>query len=208
VTDANVGAGHADAVDTCRKVALRLRCAMDGRASCEQGCSLCKRLTKTIKGHPISRIDEVLSRRFAVRPRISNRMKNIQVINGALNCTFSLFQATDEEFALLFPGPQQDIQYVEDLVHLAEQSEINSALCRIWERPIRKSEAQGIHGTLFYQLERYKKWYREKREDAIEPSAINSAQTPPVRRPLKKTRFVIGVTGTLKPIRTIAFPTP
>ena len=68
VTDANVGAGHADAVDTCRKVALRLRCAMNGRASCEQGCSLCKRLTKTIKGHPISRIDEVLSRRFAVRP--------------------------------------------------------------------------------------------------------------------------------------------
>jgi hypothetical protein len=149
---------------------------MDGRASWEQGCSLCKRLTKTTEGHPISRIDEVLSRRFAVRPRISNRMKNIQVINGALNCTFSLFQATDEEFALLFPGPRQDIQYVEDLVHLAEQSEINSALRRIWERPIRKSEAQGIHGTLFYQLERYKKWYREKREDAIEPSAINSAQ--------------------------------
>ena len=53
---------------------------------------------------------------------------------------------------------------------------INAALRRIWERPIRKSEAQGIHGTLFYQLERYKKWYREKREDAIEPSAINAAQ--------------------------------
>ena len=103
-------------------------------------------------------------------------MKNIQVINGGLNCTFSLFQATDEEFALLFPEPRQDIQYAEDLVHLAEQTEINSALRRIWERPIRKSEAQGIHGTLFYQLERYKKWYREKREDAIEPSAINSAQ--------------------------------
>ena len=75
-----------------------------------------------------------------------------------------------------FLKPRQDIQYVEDLVHLAEQTEINSALRRIWERPIRKSEAQGIHGTLFYQLERYKKWYREKREDAIEPSAINSAQ--------------------------------
>ena len=77
---------------------------------------------------------------------------------------------------LLFPGPRQDIQYVEDLVHLAEQSEINSALRHIWERPIRKSEAQGIHGTLFYQLQRYKKWYREKREDAIEPSAINWVQ--------------------------------
>ena len=104
------------------------------------------------------------------------RMKNIQVINGALNCTFSVFRATDEEFALLFPEPRQDIQYVEDLAHLADQPEINAALRRIWERPIRKSEAQGIHGTLFYQLERYKKWYREKREDAVEPSAINAAQ--------------------------------
>jgi hypothetical protein len=108
--------------------------------------------------------------------RIGHTMKNIQVINGALNCTFSVFQATDEELALLFPEPRQDIQYVEDLGRLAEQSEINAALRRIWERPIRKSEAQGIHGTLFYQLERYKKWYREKREDAIEPSAINLAQ--------------------------------
>jgi hypothetical protein len=75
-------------------------------------------------------------------------------INGALNCKFSLFQATDEEFTLLFPEPRQDIQYVEDLARRAEQSEINSALRRIWERPIRKSEAQGIHGTLFYQLKR------------------------------------------------------
>ena len=47
-------------------------------------------------------------------------MKNIQVINGALNCTFSVFQATDEEFALLFPEPRQDIQYVEYLVRLRD----------------------------------------------------------------------------------------
>ena len=103
-------------------------------------------------------------------------MKNIQVINGALNCTFSVFQATDEEFALLFPEPRQDIQYIEDLVSLPKSAEINAALRRIRERPIRKSEAQGIHGTLLYQLERYKKWYREKREDAVEPSIINAAQ--------------------------------
>jgi hypothetical protein len=40
-------------------------------------------------------------------------VKNIQVIDGALNCTFSKFQATEEEFALLFPEPRQDIQYAE-----------------------------------------------------------------------------------------------
>ena len=101
-------------------------------------------------------------------------MKNIQIIDAGSNCTFSLFQATDEEFVLLFPEPRQDIQYSEDLAH--EQEAIAAALSRIWERPIRKQDAHGIHGTLFYQLERYKTWYREKREDAVDPSAINQAQ--------------------------------
>jgi hypothetical protein len=38
-------------------------------------------------------------------------MKNIQVIDGALNCTFSIFEATDEELALLFPEAGQEIQF-------------------------------------------------------------------------------------------------
>lgn len=42
-------------------------------------------------------------------------MKNVQVIDGAQNCTFSIFQATDEEFSLVFPEPGQDIEYAEDL---------------------------------------------------------------------------------------------
>ena len=31
-------------------------------------------------------------------------MKNIQIIDGALNATFSVFQATDDEFASIFPS--------------------------------------------------------------------------------------------------------
>jgi hypothetical protein len=103
-------------------------------------------------------------------------MKNIQVIDGAQNCTFSIFQATDEEFLLIFPEPGQDIQYAEDLGKLPHQEEIFRALYAIWERPIRKQDVYGIHGTLFYELERYKQWYPEKREDAVTPSAINAAQ--------------------------------
>ena len=103
-------------------------------------------------------------------------MKNIQVIDGALNCTFSIFQATEEEFALLFPEPRQDIQYAEDLALLLRQEEVGAALGRIWERPIRKQDALGIHGTLFYGLDRYKTYYRAKREDAVDPSAVNQAQ--------------------------------
>ncbi|WP_213737737.1 hypothetical protein [Bradyrhizobium sp. dw_411] len=103
-------------------------------------------------------------------------MKNIQIIDGALNCTFSFFQATDEEFLLLFPAPRQDIQYAEDIPDLPMQEEINAALQRIWERPLKKQDVQGVHGTLFYQLERYRKTYREKREETVDPSAINPAQ--------------------------------
>jgi hypothetical protein len=99
-------------------------------------------------------------------------MKNIQVIDRGLNCTFSIFQATDEEFALLFPEAGQDIQYSEDL----DFDGVGDALDRIWERPIRKRDAMGIHGTLFYQLQRYKEWYPQNREDAVVPSAINAAQ--------------------------------
>jgi hypothetical protein len=55
-------------------------------------------------------------------------MKNIQVIDGALNCTFGFFQATDEEFDLIFPEPRQDIKYPEDLMASAKRNEINVAL--------------------------------------------------------------------------------
>jgi hypothetical protein len=103
-------------------------------------------------------------------------MRNIQVIDRTQNCTFSIFQATDEEFALLYPEPQQDMQYAEDLVALPKQRKVKAALRSIWERPIRKRDAHGIHGTLLYELERYKQWYLAKREDAVVPSAINAAQ--------------------------------
>jgi hypothetical protein len=103
-------------------------------------------------------------------------VKNIQVIDGGLNRTFSLFQATEEEFELLFPEPGQDVQYSEDLAELPDHDEIHVALQRIWQRPIRKRDAVGIHGTLYSGLQRYKRLYRDKREAAVDPSAINLAQ--------------------------------
>lgn len=98
-------------------------------------------------------------------------MKNIQVIDGASNCTFSIFQATDREFALLFAAGQ-DIQFAEDLPH----GKVKDALARLWQRPIRKTEAQGIHGTLFFGLPRYRAVFPDKREDSAISSAINAAQ--------------------------------
>jgi hypothetical protein len=76
---------------------------------------------------------------------------------------------------LQHPSPL-DIQYAGDLASLPDQDGVAAALTQIGERPIRKQNALGIHGTLFYQLDRYKAWYPENREDAVASSAVNRAQ--------------------------------
>lgn len=103
-------------------------------------------------------------------------MKNIQIIDGAENCTFSFFQSTEEEFKLIFPENNQDIQYFEDIKKANNMKEIQLALSKIWKRPIRKKDVNGVHGTLFYEMDGRKKYYTDKREDCIIPSAINEAQ--------------------------------
>ena len=76
-------------------------------------------------------------------------MKNIQIIDGATNATFSVFQTTDEEFAAIFPDGR-DMELVEDLIERVGEKAAGSVLTPIWSRPILKREALGIHGTLFY----------------------------------------------------------
>jgi hypothetical protein len=58
---------------------------------------------------------------------------------------------------------------------LAEKK-IRNALDALWERPIRKRDVQGIHGTLFYKLEHHKQFYRQKREDGVLAYCVNVAQ--------------------------------
>ena len=97
-------------------------------------------------------------------------MKNIQVIDGADNCTFPVFQVTDDEFALIFPDPGQDIQFSEDLDERALQ-----ALIPAWNRPIMKTNAMGIHGTLFYHFDEKRQYFpKTKRERDWNPSCIRA----------------------------------
>jgi len=74
-------------------------------------------------------------------------MRNIQIIDGAENATFSIFQATDAEFALIFPD-DQDIELAEDLFERIGNKRARDLLTPIWSRPILKRDAMGIHGTL------------------------------------------------------------
>jgi hypothetical protein len=104
-------------------------------------------------------------------------MKNIQIIDGADNATFSLFQATDDEFAAIFPGPGQDMELIEDVVARVGDEAAGKIMGVIWERPILKRDVLGLHGTLFYAWsEKRQHLPATKREVDLDPLSVNSAQ--------------------------------
>lgn len=89
-------------------------------------------------------------------------MKNIQVIDGADNCVYDIYQISTEDFDTIFPELNQNIEFIEDLekrIGIEQITELNS---RIWNNRISKSEVNGIHGTLFYQLLEKKIFYPNK----------------------------------------------
>jgi hypothetical protein len=103
-------------------------------------------------------------------------MKNIQIIDGAENATFSIFQATDEEFAEIFPNGQ-DMELSEDFQDRVGEERAHAVLTPIWERPILKRDAQGIHGTLYYDWDCKRVHLpASKREVDWDERAINEAQ--------------------------------
>ena len=103
-------------------------------------------------------------------------MKNIQVIDGAINCVYDIFAATDEEFSLIFPN-DTNIAFSDEIFERAKRKRQSKKLLTVmenlWKRPVRKSEANGIHGIIFYQLEIKKQFYpTRKDEEAVNP-AVN-----------------------------------
>jgi hypothetical protein len=103
-------------------------------------------------------------------------VKNIQIIDGASNATFSIFQATEEEFAVIFPEGR-DLEIADDLVKRLGEHEADRILSPLWRRPILKTEARGIHGTLFYDGEHRRDFLpRSRREADWDERFINEAQ--------------------------------
>ena len=96
-------------------------------------------------------------------------MKNIQVIDGAKNSVYDIFAATDEEFALVFPEGT-DIAFIDEVIANGGGEQLDAAFNNIWQRRVIKSEALGIHGIIFYELEEKKVYYPTRRdEEAVNP---------------------------------------
>jgi hypothetical protein len=96
-------------------------------------------------------------------------MKNIQIIDGAQNCVYDVFAATDDEFSLIFPNGT-DIAFIEEVYAKGDEQALDAAFNNIWKRRVRKRDAQGIHGLLFYELPDKMVYYpTRKDEEAINP---------------------------------------
>ncbi len=97
-------------------------------------------------------------------------MKNIQVIDRADNCVYDIFAATEEEFLLIFKSGH-DVAFIDEVYESGERQKLDAAFKNIWARRQVKHEVQGIHGLLFYELEKKKIYYpTRKDEEAINPN--------------------------------------
>ena len=97
-------------------------------------------------------------------------MKNIQVIDGAVNCVYDVFQATDEEFSVIFLAGE-DVAFIDEVYGRGNKALLDQAFHEIWRRRIPKVQVMGIHGLLFYELEGKKAYYpSRKNEDASNPN--------------------------------------
>ncbi|MGB6775308.1 MAG: hypothetical protein WBE45_13075 [Terriglobales bacterium] len=104
-------------------------------------------------------------------------VKNIQIIDGADNATYSIFQATEDEFSTIFPCFGQDIEVVEDYVSRVGEDEASKTLSRLWERPIHKHDVNGIHSTLYYDYKEKAKYLpASKREIDRAAGQINESE--------------------------------
>ncbi len=93
-------------------------------------------------------------------------MKNIQVIDGADNCTYDIYAATEAEFDAIFPNGT-DVEFSDDLFERLGEIYATEITMNLWRRFVNKRDVNGIHGTLFYQLEHKKKFYPTKKESEM-----------------------------------------
>ena len=98
------------------------------------------------------------------------KKRNIQVIDGALNCVYDIFQIEDSDFRLIFEN-DVDIAFIEDLENRLDWSNVSKVLTKMWGNRIPKVEAIGIHGTIFYGLLNKKQYYPSLNdEEACNPN--------------------------------------
>ncbi len=91
-------------------------------------------------------------------------MKNIQVIDGALNCVYDIFSATDDQFNLIF-SKGTDIAFIDEVYERENEEVLGLAFTEIWKNRISKKDAVGIHGILFYGCNEKMEYYPNRTDE-------------------------------------------
>ncbi len=94
-------------------------------------------------------------------------MKNVQIIDGAVNSAYSVSGFSDTLFSIVFPAPGQDIEFSEDVFERLGPDAFEEAFKDAWTHPVKKPDVKGIHGTLFYQLSHKKAVYPNRSEQDV-----------------------------------------
>jgi hypothetical protein len=94
---------------------------------------------------------------------MAGTMKHIQVIDGALNCTYDIFASSEGDFDEIFPDGQ-DIEFIEDFIKRVGKKKAGEITQRLFFHRVDKKTVQGIQGTLFYELGFKKQFYPTKKE--------------------------------------------
>jgi hypothetical protein len=115
------------------------------------------------------------------------RKRNIQVIDAAINTTYSIFSTNTRTFRHLFPEGQ-DVEFADDLWARLGKKRARRLLADLWEHPVNKRHVRGIHGTLFYRLNEKKADYQTKREFEMVGSPWNPAQRRMIEEELARSR--------------------
>ncbi len=91
-------------------------------------------------------------------------MKNIQIIDGADNCSYEVYSISEDDFESIFPAVGQDVEFNSDLADRLGTDKLIALNKRIWKHPANKKEIVGLHGLLFFDLDEKKKFYPDKIE--------------------------------------------
>ena len=91
-------------------------------------------------------------------------MKNIQIIDNAINCVYDIFNCTEEEFNVIFPK-DTDIAFIDEVIERENSEVVDKIFSEIWKRRVCKKDAMGIHGILFYEHEEKKKYYPNRTDE-------------------------------------------
>lgn len=94
-------------------------------------------------------------------------MKNIQVIDGAANSIFEIYQVPNDLFDILFPN-STDIAFVDEIDKDDETREGKRFWNMVYQHPVNKKRVAGIHGTLHLTASLVdKEYFPTRKEDEV-----------------------------------------